>query len=195
LFIMGTHIKPVRMKYLIVATLLCILAGMDATAQGREFGIRAGLMAAETTNGGEMVEDVIPGIYGGVFVGRPVGSTFFTSFISGFEYLQNGYWTDEENFRRLHVVGVPMAFRFHFGPWYLQPGVSVNFKMAEKLLVDGEDILTSDNRSSWFDLPVLLGAGVKIVNVAIEARFHYGILDVNQGNRNHSLQLGLAYSF
>jgi hypothetical protein len=182
-------------KYFILISFLHAFFGIRSMAQGREFGLRAGVMAAETTNNGEMVEDLIPGFYGGLFIGRPVGSTFFTSFISGVEYLQNGYWTDDQNFRRLHYVGVPLAFRFHFGPFHLQPGVSANFKMAERLVEEGEDQLTDENRSSWFDLPIMMGAGVKIINVTIEARFHYGILDVNQGNRNHSLQVGLAYSF
>ena len=182
-------------KCCILILILHAFFGIHSMAQGREMGLRAGLMAAETFNSGEIVEDVIPALYAGLFVGRPVGSTFFTSFISGVEYLQNGHWTDDQNFRRLHYVSIPLAFRFHFGPFHLQPGVSANFKIAERLMVQGEDQLTAENRSSWFDLPIMVGAGVRISNVIIEARFHFGVLDVNQGNRNHSLQMGLAYPF
>jgi hypothetical protein len=183
------------MRYLIMTAVLLALFGADSMAQGREFGLRAGIMSAETTNGGEMVEGFIPGFYGGAYLGRPLGSTFFTSFITGVEYLQNGYLTDAQNYRRLHYLGIPLAFRFHFGPWHLQPGVSANFKISERLMAEGENILTSDNRSSWFDLPFEVAAGVKIIDVTIETRIHFGWLDVNNGNRNQSLQLGLAYTF
>jgi hypothetical protein len=47
----------------------------------------------------------------------------------------------------------------------------------------------------FFDLPLHFGAGVKFTDILLEARFHYGFLDVNQGNRNAYLQVGLAYSF
>jgi hypothetical protein len=171
-------------------------------AQGREFGIRAGLLGAGTYNNGEQVEDFLGGIYGGVFLGRPVGSTFFISWITGLDYFQNGYWNDDQNFRRLHYLGVPMALRFHFGPFHLQPGVSLNFKVAEKLLVDGEEILNYESnsyrfdiKSSWFDLPIMLGAGVRIMDVILETRFYIGWMDINQGNTNIHLHLGLAYSF
>ena len=182
--------------------LLLSLFECHSLAQGREFGIRAGLLGAGTYNGGEQVDDFMGGLYGGVFVGRPVGNTFFTSWITGLDYFQNGYWTDDQNYRRLHYLGVPVAFRFHFGPFHLQPGVSLNFKVAEKLLVDGEEVLNqgailngSDLKSSWFDLPILLGAGVRIMDVILETRFYIGVMDINQGNKNMHLQLGLAYSF
>ena len=103
--------------------------------------------------------------------------------------------TDDRNFRKLHYAGIPLAIRIHFGPWHLQSGVSANFKFYERWVVNDQDILHKNNRSLWFDLPLQLAGGVKIMDVIIEARIHFGLLDVYEGNRNNYLQLGLAYSF
>jgi hypothetical protein len=184
-----------HLGYLLLALLMLFGQGSVATAQGREFGLRAGVMGALTYNGGEMVEDALASLYGGFYVGRPLGSTFFPSWISGLEYTQYGYMTDDQNFRRLHYLGVPLAVRLHFGPWHLQTGVSANFKFYERWVDNGDDILYLGNRSFWFDLPIQLGGGVKISDVIIEARFHFGWLDVFEGNKNNALQLGLAYVF
>ncbi len=184
-----------RSVWMLVIAILLMGVNHGAMAQGREFGLTAGLMAAQTLNQGEQVEDFLPGVYGGFFVGRPVGSTFFTSFISGLEYIQNGYMTDDQNFRKLHYFHVPLAFRFHFGPWHLQTGAGANFKFYERWLVNGSEMLHLNNRSLWIDLPIQLGAGVRIMDVIVEAKFLIGLLDVYEGNRNSSFQLGLAYSF
>ena len=175
---------------------ICLLAiTLLAKAQGREFGIRAGVLAAQTYNQGDLVEAGFNSLYGGVYVGRPLGSTFFISLITGMDYFQNGYRTDDMNYRKLHYLGIPVAFRFHFGPFHLQPGTSFNFKVAERLVVDGTKESNGHAKSIWFDLPVLLGAGVRITDVVVETRLYYGWMDINQGNRNIHLQLGLAYSF
>jgi hypothetical protein len=191
-----------RIQYIIITCLLLFLSGNHLMAQGREFGIRAGVLGAQTYNRGDMVEGGLNSLYGGLFVGRPLGSTFFISFISGVDYFQNGYRADDQNYRKLHYVGVPAAVRFHFGPFHLQPGVSFNLKVAERLVVDGEEVLNggtssywSDTKSSWFDLPIMLGAGVRLMDVIVETRIYLGWMDINQGNKNIHLQLGLAYSF
>jgi len=181
-------------KYAGICLFLSFLSA-SMLAQGREFGIRAGIQSAVTYNQEGLVEDGVNFLYGGVFLGRPVGSTFFASFVSGLEYHRNGYYTDANNLRRLHYLGLPLAIRFHFGPWHLQPGISANFKLYEQLFIGGADALSQETKSSFFDLPLQFGAGVRIIDVILEARFHYGWLDVNQGNKNAYLQLGAAYSF
>jgi hypothetical protein len=189
------HMQQINfIRYAWISLLLSLLPAW-IHAQGREFGIRAGIQGAWTYNQEGLVEDGINFMYGGVFLGRPLGSTFFASVISGLEYHQNGYYTDADNLRRLHYLGLPLAIRLHFGPWHLQPGISANFKVYEQLFIGGEDVLNQDNRSSFFDLPLQIGAGVRIIDVILEARFHYGWLDIYQGNKNAYLQLGAAYSF
>ena len=180
---------------MIISGLLLLGGTKIVTAQGREFGLRAGAMGSQTFNDGEQVESFLPGFYGGFFVGRPLGSTFFTSFISGLEYLQGGYMADDRNFRRLNYLGIPLGVRFYFGPWYLQPGVYANFKFYERWVDDDQDILNINNRSLFFDLPVQLAAGVKIIDVSVELRYLIGWINVYEGNRNSALQLGLAYTF
>lgn len=185
----------VRCTFMVIICLLLMGGSPDALAQGREFGLKAGIMSAMTLNQGVPVGEPFSSGYGGFFIGRPLGSTFFTSLISGMEYLQNGYKADDNNFRKLHYLGIPLAVRIHFGPWRLQAGVNANFKFYERWMDDGTDILNIQNRSLWIDLPIQVGAGVRISDVIVEVKFLFGTLDVYEGNKNISLQLGLAYSF
>lgn len=43
--------------------------------------------------------------------------------------------------------------------------------------------------------PLFMGAGLKILFITLEARYHWGITDVYQGYNNQYLQLGAAISF
>ncbi|MGW8316474.1 MAG: hypothetical protein ACWGNV_12800, partial [Bacteroidales bacterium] len=70
-----------------------------------------------------------------------------------------------------------------------------NFKFYERWVDEGNDILNLDDRSLFSDLPIQLAAGVRIMDVIVEAKFLFGLLNVYEGNKNSSLQLGLAYSF
>lgn len=189
---------PCRMRllgfFLATGILFCSSA-LSLRAQGREFGFRAGVLGGQSYNEEGLQEEGIATLYAGLYVGRPLGSTFFTSFITGLDYMKTGYSIDDQNFRKLFYAGIPLALRIHFGPWHLQGGVSANIKLYERWVDQGLDMLHEDNRSSPFDLPILLGAGVRITDVVLEARFYYGWMDVYEGNKNIYLQLGLAYSF
>ena len=54
---------------------------------------------------------------------------------------------------------------------------------------------TDTGKSNWFDAPVFLGAGVKIFFVSVEARYHWGLIEVRNGLKSQYFQLGAAVSF
>lgn len=161
----------------------------------REFGVRAGVQGAGTFNDGEVVENALPAFYLGLFRDQSIFMSGFVSLTPGIEYMQNGYWTDSENLRRIHYIALPLALRLHFGPFHAQFGYSANVRIGERLLINAEDSLNNSNRSKTLDIPIQAGVGVKIYNFSLEGRFHYGFMDVNQGNQNAYLQLGVALSF
>ena len=51
------------------------------------------------------------------------------------------------------------------------------------------------DKSNWFDAPVFLGAGVKIWFVSVEARYHWGLIEVRNGLKSQYFQVGGAVSF
>ena len=82
--------------------------------------------------------------------------------------------------------------------------VFIDFKVGEKEVIMGQEIeKTSANKANVFDLPVFLGAGVKIFFLTIEARYSWGMIDVYDGTANSEyddsktqyLQVGAAISF
>ena len=79
---------------------------------------------------------------------------------------------------------------------FVLTGVGANFKVSEKVFLDGTSTTPSDeDKSNFFDIPFYLGAGAKIWFISIEARYHWGLLDVNEGYSNQYLQIGAAVSF
>ena len=51
-------------------------------------------------------------------------------------------------------------------------------------------------KSNVFDMPLQVGLGVKILMLSLEARYNWGLLDLNdEGAKNQYFQLGLAVFF
>jgi hypothetical protein len=171
-------------------TLLILIAGFmisaDIQAQ-KKWGARAGWSSAGTFNDGDRVQSSI----GGFYVGFQRKSRLFGPLLvtSGLEYAQNGHRDNDDNYRRLNYISIPVGLRVGLGPVFATGGIAGNFRVAEKVFVDGEEI---DDNSDLFDAPVYLGAGINILIFQIEARYHWGLIDVNDGNKNQYLQLGLS---
>ena len=175
----------------IKALLLFVLIGtmfltLDTQAQNK-WGVRAGWSSATTVNDGDQVQ----GSLGGFYIGlqrkhRLVGPLLLTS---GLEYVQAGHRNNDNNYRRLNYLSVPVGARVGLGPVFATGGVAANFRVGEKYFESGDEI---DDNSDFFDLPVYLGAGVNILIFQVEARYSWGMMDVNDGNKNRYLQLGLS---
>jgi len=96
----------------------------------------------------------------------------------------------------LHIISIPVYAKVKIGPVFGLGGIAANFKVAEKVFIDGNSAKpTESQKSSSVDFPVFLGAGVKILIFTLEARYHWGLVDVNQGLHNQYLQLGATVSF
>lgn len=183
-----------RMTRLLISVMISGLLCADVQAQVKEFGIRGGVQAS-VLSGSEGASDPLTAFYAGVYADHAILMSGFVSFSPGMEYMQAGSWTDADNYQRIHYLSVPLAVRVRFGPWFAQTGLNANFRLAEKLISNGQDVLDDDNRSGFFDLPFQVGAGVRIGQVALETRLNLGFLDVNNKDSLSSLQLGLCISF
>jgi len=182
------------MKRFILAALACLLLlGIDANAQG--FGARTGYQRAFTNNGGERIGDGLGHFYLGAFRNHKFGIGSLLMLHTGVEYMQKGHRTDDANFRRMDYLSIPVGLRAKFGPMFAQVGVNGNFKLSEKYEINGSNALNSSNETNSFDLPAHIGLGIKVLIFQIEARYHQGFLDVNDGNKNSYLQIGAAIEF
>jgi hypothetical protein len=177
-----------------VALVSCLLfIGIDANAQG--IGVRTGYQEAYTYNEGNRVGDGLSHFYLGAFKNHKFGVGSLLMLHTGVEYMQKGHRTDDANFRRINYLSIPVGLRAKLGPIFAQVGVNGNYKLSERYEVNGSDALDSSNRTNSFDLPGHIGLGFKLLIFEIEARYHQGFLDVNNGNKNSYLQLGAAIEF
>lgn len=163
-----------------------------ATVNGQGFGVRGGWQSAATYNDGDKVQENINSIYVGIYRARPIGMKKLLNWVGGLEYSQQGHKDNDDNLRRLHYISLPLALRLRFGPVHFQGGVNTNLRIAEKVLAMGEDI-TDQTKTQFLDFAYQLGAGFHFGRIGVEARYHGGLLDVNDGNKNRYLQIGASF--
>jgi len=170
---------------------LLITVGLEA--QERKNGIRAGYLSSASTMDGS---SALQGFYAGFSHDRPIGQSKFLYLHGGTEYTQAGWEITSNTFHRLHYISLPSALKVKLGPVFVQAGLALNFKVAERVYMDGEDAKTDENKSRIFNLPVLAGAGLMLGPVTIEARYNYGLLNVNDFEEKIGyLQLGAGFHF
>jgi len=183
------------MKKLILIFLFIGSISLGSNTFAQQIGIRGGFQSAGTFNNGDRVDGTFGNLYVGVFKNSKFGLGSLLTLNYGLEYMQNGHQANDNNFRKIDYLSFPLGLRVKLGPVFAQGGVNGNFKIGEKYLVNGTDILDSTNKTGRFDLPAHIGLGFKLLMITIEGRYHHGLLDVNNGNRNSYLQLGAGISF
>lgn len=182
---------------LLVLSFLTLTISINAQTDFEEFvGIRAGFHSAGLVKDGEKPDTAnsINNFYIGFFREKKIAPLFYWG--SGLEYFQNGVKYSNNSKRVLHTISVPLNLKLKVGPVYGLAGAAANFKISEKIVIaDNSSIPGDSNKSSWFDVPVFVGAGVKILFVSVEARYHWGLMDIQKGYYNRYFQLGAAVSF
>ena len=121
----------------------------------------------------------------------------------GLEYNSTGYKSDILNMQTdytRHNLAIPIYLRVNLGPVFATGGAAPNFSVGNSLVVNDQDIsLDDDNKLNGFDVPVFLGLGLKITIISLEARYHFGTMDLSnsetQDVKQGYLQVGAAVSF
>jgi len=188
-------------KASIVSVIIMVLGVCIGHAQGEKSsekvgGIRAGYHAATLALPDSDVDttNVLGGFYAGFFRDNKVASILHIG--TGLEYFKNGTEYSENSSRVLHTISIPVSLKVKLGPVFALGGIGANFKVSEKLVINDTSYdLSDDQKSNWFDAPVFLGAGVKLWFLTIEARYHWGLLEVNNGYHSRYFQLGAGLSF
>ena len=177
-----------------ISMIAALLVSAQLEAQERKNGFRAGYLRSATELSGTSALD---GFYVGFSHDRPIGQSRILLVHGGTEYTQAGWKITDDTFHRLHYISLPGALKLKLGPVFVQGGLALNFKVAERVYLEGADAKTDENKSKFFNLPVLAGVGLMVGPVTIEARYNYGLLTVNNDAANHVgyLQLGAGLHF
>jgi len=160
---------------------------------GDKVGFRAGYQVSGMYAPNGQIGSTLPNFYFGFMKGTKIVTEIFT-FQTGLEYMQGGWKTDDANFRRIHYLSIPLALRVKLGPFFAQAGINGNLRLAENYQLLGVNCLNDESKVPFFDMPVQAGVGVKIAVLTIEARYHYGLVNMGNDSHNAYLQLGLGIS-
>ena len=114
---------------------------------------------------------------------------------SGLEYFENGYKINDNVTRDIHTISVPLYLKVKIGPLYATGGTGFNFRISEKLPGSLLQDPLNNKETDFFDMPFQLGAGLKILMFSVEARYNWGMFDVNGDASNQYLQVGFTVSF
>ena len=178
-------------KTLLILTLvLGLISFNDASAQDNEIGIRAGWNTSGTFASGNQIEKNIPNFYAGIFHNKKIAPTL--ALHTGLEYLQNGWKSDDDNYRRVHTLSGPIGLRVKLGPLFAIGGAAINLNLSEQ---NEGDFAKDTPKNDAFDLPLFACLGVKIAIVTIEARYNWGMIETNDlGYKNQYFQIGAGIS-
>jgi len=181
------------LKLLFVAILgLLVINPLFAEGDTKLGGVRAGYHTSDIFNDGNSTGNPLNGFYLGVYKNNKIIPTLH--WMVGLEYFQNGYKFDDNNKWTMSTIGVPINLKAKIGPFFALGGVSANFVVSQKY--ENSGIATTTQKAPVFDLPLFVGAGFRVLILNIEARYHWGMLEIDDfGDKNQYLQLGIGASF
>ena len=187
-------------RLLVILFSMALIFGSNVYAQDDKdkparIGIRAGWNYASMYIDNEELSGIEHNnaFYVGVFKEKKLVP--FLRLGSGLEYLQNGYDVEDGSDRNIHYLSVPLYLKVKIGPVYATGGTGFNFKIAENLPGDASQDPLNNEETNFYDMPFQLGAGLKILMFSVEARYNWGILNVNNDASNQYLQVGFTVSF
>ena len=181
-----------RIKSILVITFFAALL-VSVQAQNK-IGIRAGYQSSTFNLDGSQLPNTesIDGFYAGIFKDTKIIPAIL--FGAGLEYMQSGAKSITTGDKQeMDYLCIPVYLKAHIGPVFGLGGVGVNFLIAEKGNVNSS---TEAADSKTVNYPVFLGAGLKVAILTVEARYNWGLAEINgDGVNNHYLQVGAAVSF
>jgi len=188
------------MKKIVVVFILALVT-TGVSAQGIDFGVKAGVNFASLSDAKQGATELDFSSRTGVVVGAFVGGKLNDKFgiQADLLYSQQGAEFDGGEFN-LDYVNVPVVAKVYFfkglhlqaGPQF---GVIVN---DEAQTVVGEVI--NDIAVNDFDVSAVVGLGYDVpLGLRLEARYNFGLSDVPDGEgasgKNSVVTLSLGYSF
>lgn len=177
------------LKKLLLFTL--VLITLTSFANDQKKGFRAGSNISWVRFSGASQGKALTTPYFGFYIYEK-----FTPLVkigSGLEYLRMG--KSEPNFI-MHYAEMPLNARAEIGSLHITAGSGFRLKMWERIEQDnGEMDYPESPEAIWYDVPIRLGLGYKILFLGLELRYNIGLVDLNYGKHNHNLQFGAFVEF
>lgn len=176
----------------ITTIVAALLISVPAFSEGdtKIGGIRAGYQISDIYFDGSGTGS-LNGFYVGLFKNNKIIPTLHWT--AGLEYFQTGYEVSSDTRRAINTLSVPLFLKFKVGPAYAMAGLSGNFKLSEENKLNGVDL---EENANTVDIPVGAGVGFRIAILNVEARYNWGMMDVDDGGGRHRyFQVGLGASF
>jgi hypothetical protein len=159
-------------------------------------GIRGGFHLATMVANGSKPDTVnnLKSFYVGIFRDNKIASILH--FGTSLEYFQNGMKYSRNVERKLHTLSISLYLKVKLRPVFTLGGAAPNFKLKEKVDYQDNSYNPADtDTTKGFDVAAFLGAGVKILFIAVEGRYHWGLLEARDELYNRYFQRGAAISF
>jgi len=127
----------------------------------------------------------------GFFTNKQIGATKLLQINTALLYFQNGSVNNDNNKIRLHYLNIPVSLRVQIGPIYGLGGINGGIKLGGESYTLG---IKSDVKdiNTW-DAGVHLALGAKIGPLGVEAKYNWGIVDLNNGYNSQYLQFGILF--
>ncbi len=148
--------------------------------------IRFGYLKSDMVNSAKTSNEMLERGYIGYV--RKIGRAPIVHLETGLELMATGANQTDTSKLELYYLSAPLQVVLKLGPFVGLAGLNANFRIAEKLTVNGESITRdTDSKSAVFDVAADAGVGLNIVMVTIEARYYWGLLEVDNGWNNRYL--------
>jgi hypothetical protein len=181
-----------RYHSILFLTLFAIIT-VSVNAQNK-IGIRAGYQSSAFYKDGSQLSgtDNYSSFYLGLYKENKIIPILH--FGLGLEYMQTGaVWKSTNDKQVLNYLSIPLYLKAKLGPVFALGGVAANIKVGEHY--SGTTSPLGNQSFKGIDFPLFLGAGFKLLMFTIEARYNWGMIDINDGVSNQYLQLGAGISF
>lgn len=188
--------KKIELLLVIVflASSFTLFAGDD---EGGKKGVRAGWQQSYINDGNNTFGDPLNSFYIGLFAEKKLIPLLRLDY--GLEYNSTGYRDESAGIKSeytRHNLAIPVNLKLKLGPAFALGGVAPSFGLGTKAKVNDVEV---DTEPEVFDAPIFLGAGVKIAMISIEARYHWGTMNLtkveNATTKQNYFQIGAALSF
>ncbi|MFV0506772.1 MAG: porin family protein [Bacteroidales bacterium] len=188
--------KLFLMAVIVLATVVAVVA-QDKTF---EFGLKAGVNMSkfDVENAGGDISNKVS-FYGGGLLEMHMTRTLS---LQG-EVLYEGAGSKlavskDEVVYSTPMIDLPLSLKLYLveNKLSLHAGVALGLMMEPKADFNGRDLAVTGNDSNYFDLGLICGAEFKICkHFFIDARYKYGLSNVQPGAQLRTIQAGVGYRF
>lgn len=190
------------MRKLIFILVAGLLVPTSAWAQLQSYGVKAGGASAKVSGDGGSSDSML-GLSFGVFGEVPAGENLTIQ--PELLFSQKGYKYDAGSIdvtNTLSYIAVPVLVKMNLGQASAQArpfvfaGPEVGMLLSAKAKADGVSADIKDGFKS-LDFGAVVGAGVGIGNISIDARYGLGLASIVDGGsgKNRAISLSVGYAF